>query len=59
MKFGLILIENRIVEWKDFYIDYETLKTILNPLKKNMKKDKLLLIKRKELIEVIQLNRVH
>ena len=59
MKFGLILIENRIAEWKDFYIDYETLKTILNPLKKNMKKDKLLLIKRKELIEVIQLNRVH
>ena len=38
MKFGLILIENRIAEWKDFYIDYETLKTILNPLKKKYEK---------------------
>ena len=38
MKFGLILIENRIAEWKDFYIDYETLKAILNPLKKKYDK---------------------
>ena len=59
MKFGIYLVENRIAEWKVFYINYESLKAILNPLKKNMKKDKLLLIKRKELIEVIQLIRVH
>ena len=47
MKFGLILIENRIVEWKDFYIDYETLKTILNPLKKKYEKRQVAFNKKK------------
>ena len=38
MKFSIYLVENRIIEWKDFYLNYESLKAILNPLKKKYEK---------------------
>ena len=45
MKFGILIIQNQIPEWKDFYINYDLLKNILNPLKqiykKNFPKDQL------------------
>ena len=37
MKFGIFILQNQIPEWKDFYVDYNLLKTLLNPIKKNYK----------------------
>jgi SPX domain protein involved in polyphosphate accumulation len=38
MKFGLYLEENRIAEWKEFYINYELLKSFLKPFQIRYKK---------------------
>jgi hypothetical protein len=38
MKFGQFLLQNRINEWKEFYLDYDLLKHILDPLAEQYKK---------------------
>lgn len=39
MKFGIFITQNQIPEWKDFYLNYTILKTLLNPFKKIYKKN--------------------
>ena len=47
MKFGLVLEDNIIAEWKKFYINYNFLKTLLLPFQKKYKKKQAEINKRK------------
>jgi hypothetical protein len=37
MRFGKLIKENEIKEWKDFYINYKSLKSLLKPFKQGYK----------------------
>ena len=52
MKFGLYLEENRIAEWKEFYINYTLLKSFLKPFQARYKKHRQILIKKNQVLEV-------